>query len=53
MRSKYGPLEIGHLTNYEQKANFWTFWIFSHGGNYLGKPPRSHRFGSLGVPPGI
>jgi hypothetical protein len=23
---------IGHLTNYGQKAYFWIFWIFSHGG---------------------
>jgi hypothetical protein len=36
---------IGHLTNYGQKANFWTFSIFSHRGNYLGGPPRFHGFG--------
>jgi hypothetical protein len=36
---------IGHLTNYGQKANFWTFSIFSHRGNYLSGPPRSHGFG--------
>jgi hypothetical protein len=24
--------KIGHLTNYEQNAYFWSFWIFSHRG---------------------
>ena len=23
---------IGHLTNYEQNAYFWTFWTFSYKG---------------------
>ena len=39
------PMNIGHLTNYGQKANFWTFSIFSHKRNYLGGLPRSHGFG--------
>jgi hypothetical protein len=25
---------IGHLTNYGQKAYFWTFWTFSHRGKF-------------------
>jgi hypothetical protein len=45
MPSLLGQESTGHLTNYGQKANFWTFFIFSHGGNYLGGPPRSHNFG--------
>jgi hypothetical protein len=41
----HGPRScIEHLTNYGQKANLWTFSIFSHGGNYLGREPRSHSF---------
>jgi hypothetical protein len=42
---EYFCTHIGHLTNYGQKANFWTFLIFLHGGNYLGGPLRFHGFG--------